>query len=238
MNPKDTYQLVTLENGTQDAASILNVFAEMASGGRKPDLTLLNYYHEVPVSYPATVVGIEADSVELAVHEHQAMVIKSDNSTLVKSAHFPNGLGVHCYAAYANVTKKTVILHNFAYAQIRAERRDAVRVRLDQPVPVCLSSRESKSVGTIVDISGCGISVQCAEPPAVTPEGEVQLSFGVLGTMLSVSAAFVRTIANGEEGPICSFQLRPDSRAENLIGRFIYQRQIEIIQDLKSRVAA
>lgn len=46
---------------------------------------------------------MEKDSIKLAVHEHQALVIKHDNSTLIKSRHFHNELCVHCYAAFDRI---------------------------------------------------------------------------------------------------------------------------------------
>ena len=118
----DIYHLVTVKDGASDNTSIVKVFTEMAAGRLKSDFTLLNYYDEVPVSYGSTIVVVDGDSVELKIHEHQALILKHDNSTLIKSRHFHHELGVHCYASYVNVAKKTAILHNFAYAQIRAER--------------------------------------------------------------------------------------------------------------------
>ena len=132
----DIYHLVTVNDGKSDADAIVKVFSEMETGRLKCDYKLLNYYDEVPIAYSSTITSVVKDSVELAVHEHQALVIKNDNSTLIKCKHFHNELDVHCFAAYVNVLKKTVILHNFAYAQIRAVRRDAVRVRVHDTLPV------------------------------------------------------------------------------------------------------
>ena len=112
---KEVYHLVTVDNGETDAASILSIFSEMETGHLRSDIRLLNYYHEVPVNYGATIASIDDDSVELSIHENQAIVIKQDKSTLINSVHFPKDLGVHCYASYVNVSKKTVILNNFSY---------------------------------------------------------------------------------------------------------------------------
>ena len=60
----------------------------MATGRLKCDLKLINYYDEVPVSYGSTITSMEVDSIELAVHEYQALVMKHDKSTLIKSQHF------------------------------------------------------------------------------------------------------------------------------------------------------
>jgi hypothetical protein len=233
---RSAHNVVTLKNGKDDANSILQVLNEIAAGRLKNDVRLLNYYHEVPVSYDANIAAIEQDSVELSVHEHQALVIKHDHSTLLKSSHFPNELGVHCYAAYINVAKKTAILHNFAYAQIRAERREAVRVKVGSPIPLSFLSESADIDGNILDISGTGISLTCPTPPAVEPGTPGQLLFRVENNQMDVSGELVRVIEHGENGCVCIFQMTPDRRSDNIIGQFIYKRQIEIIQELKAGI--
>lgn len=228
----DVYNLVTVNDGKTDAAAIIKVFSEMAAGRLKCDLKLLNYYDEVPVCYPSTIKAVENDSVELAVHEHQALVIKYDSSTLIKSRHFHNELGVHCYAAYASIPKKLVILHNFAYAQIRAERREAVRVKVRGTTKVMFSYENVTIEGKMIDISGNGISIHSGVVPATESDQSGLLNFTLTGTSLAVPGSFVRATPT-EDGHVCMFQMKPDRRTDSIIGQFIYQRQVEIIQLLK-----
>jgi|GEM_PF-3243057 len=49
----DLYRLVTVTDGKNDTDAIVGLFAEMAAGRLQPDLTLLNYYHELPVHLSA-----------------------------------------------------------------------------------------------------------------------------------------------------------------------------------------
>jgi hypothetical protein len=237
MNNK-IFHLVTVADGKSDADAIREVFQEMLAGVIKSDLMLVNYYDEVPVSYASTVVGVENDSIELAVHEHQALIMKHEKSTLVKSSHFQNGLGVHCYANYVNVPKKTVILNNFAYAQIRAERREAVRVKVREKVPVLFNSEVLSLQGSIIDISGIGVSMMCESLPQLDAGQPGELVFTLCGTTVSVPGSFVR--ANQQEGneSVCMFQMKPDRRNDSFISQFIYQRQVEIVRELKDGVAA
>lgn len=225
----DVYHLVTVQDGMSDTAAIVKVLSEMAAGKLKCDLKLLNYYDEVPVCYGSTIITVEADSVELAVHEHQAVILKHDNSTLMKSRHFHNELGVHCYAAYVSVPKKTVVLHNFAYAQIRADRREAVRVKVRGKLPVTFSYENVTIEGNMVDISGNGISFDSDLVPATNADQPGLVSFTLSGTALAVPGSFIRSV----DGHICVFQMKPDRRSDTVIGQFIYQRQVEIIQLLK-----
>ena len=229
----DIYHLVTVNDGASDSAAIIKVFSEMAAGRLKSDFMLLNYYDEVPVSYGSTIAAVDGDSVELKVHEHQALILKHDNSTLIKSRHFHHELGVHCYASYVNIAKKIAILHNFAYAQIRAERREAVRVKVRDRLPLKFSYDSVTIEGNLLDISGSGISIHSDLVPATNSDQGGVLSFTLAGTPVTVAGSFVRATANGSEGHVCVFRIKPDRTTDNIIGRFIYQRQVEIIQQLK-----
>ena len=217
MKNHDVYQLASVSNGQADSASILKTFSEMATGRLKCDLRLLNYYQEIPVSYGATIRAVDNDSVELSVHEHQAVLIKRDNSTLIKSRHFPKELGVHSYAAYTNIAKNIVVLDNFAFAQIRAERREAVRVKINGPIPVIISSEDLTIDGTLACISGNGIAVQYLEALPLNSGQLSHLTFDLLEISLVVKGSFVRTETTETAGTIHVFRLEPDKAADKLI---------------------
>ncbi len=234
----DVYKLVTVNDGKSDTAAIVKVLSEISNGRLKSDLKLLNYCEEVPVSYGSSVTAVDDDSVEFVVHEHQALIMKHDKSTLIKSRHFHNELGVHCYAAYVNVPKKSVVLHNFAYAQIRAERREAVRVRVNGRVSATFSYGNVTIEGIMLDISGNGISFVSKVVPATECNQPGNISLTLSGTPLEVPGMFVRSAANENGGNVCLFQMKPDRRSDTVLGQFIYQRQIEIIQQLKDGLIA
>jgi len=232
----DIYRLVTLDDGKADADAILQVFSDMASGRLSNDLRFLNYYHEVPVSYGATIQSVDGGNVEFLMHEHQGIVIKHDRHTLVKSAHFPKELAVHAYAAYTNMQKKTAILHNFSYAQVRAERREAVRVAVNQPLPVTFSFDGGTLSGLVKDISGTGISVLSPDLLAIDGNQSGRLSFTLVATAILVPGTFVRSLKGSDDCQVFVFRMEPDRRTDAIIGQFSYQRQIEILKELKDGV--
>ena len=230
----EVYHLVTVKNVKSDTAEILGVLADMKAGRLKYDLSLINYYDEVPIVYGSTINLVDQDSVEMAVHEHQAIIIKNNNSTLLRCKYFNKGLDVHCYAAYVNVPKKLVILHNFSYAQIRAARREAVRVKVHEVLPVTFNYEEGGIDGTIVDISGNGISIQCDYLiPELEKDQPGELSFTLSGTKLDVPGSFVASSTDNSGITTCVFKLKPGRLSDRIIGQFIYLRQVEIIQQLK-----
>jgi hypothetical protein len=229
----DKYHLVTVKDGKSDLSTIINIFSQMSEGQLDCDLQLLNYYEEIPISYGATITTVGEDSIEVSVHQNQVMLIKNDHNTIIKSEHFHNQLGVHCYVAYVNVPKKTVILHNFAYAQIRAERREAVRVKVRGEIPVTFSFDTTTIKGRIVDISGNGISMLADPHPAFETNQTGLLAFTLNKMPLTVPGSFVRFVSSEQDRTIDLFRMEPDRRSEGPIGQFIYQRQIEIIRELK-----
>ncbi|GFO70474.1 pilus protein PilZ [Geomonas limicola] len=232
---KQHYKLITLADGKTDADAIREVLGALMENRVNNDLVLVNYYDEVPVSYRSTVTGLESDGVEMIVHEHQALIMKHEKSTLIKSSHFEHGLGVHCFASYVNVPKRLVILNNFSYAQIRAERREAVRVKVRDTVVARFDTEEGTLAGNLVDISGIGLSLACEATPMLHPGQTGAFSFMLGGTAVQAPGSFVR--ANQvDDGSLCMFKISPDRRNDGLISQFIYQRQVEIVRELKEMV--
>ncbi len=230
---KNVFRQVTVNGKESDNDAIINVFSKMVTGQLKCDLKLLNYCGEVPVSYGLTITAVDKDSVELLVHEHQALIIKHDKYTIVKSDHLHNELGVHCIATYVNVPKRKVILQNFAYAQIRSEKREAVRVKVNGILPVRFSYENVNFEGSMVDLSGNSISINSNAVPEIKTDQSGILFFALTDTLLEVLGSFVKSSKNGTGGHICVFQIKPDWMSDGIIDKYISHRQVEIIQQLK-----
>jgi hypothetical protein len=229
----EIYHLVTVKDGKSDLCTIMNIFSQMAEGHLECDLQLLNYYEEVPISYGSTITTVGEDRIELSVHQNQVTLIKNNHDTLIKSEHFHNQLGVHCHAVYVNVPKKTAILHDFAYAQIRAERREAIRVKVRGDIPVTFSFDTAAIEGRIVDITGNGISMLADPHPAFETGQRGLLAFTLNKMPLTVPGSFVRFVSSEQDRTIDMFRMEPDRRGAGFISEFLYQRQTEIIRELK-----
>lgn len=230
---KDTYQLVTQVNGKEDMQAILAVLRSIKSGVLKNDLKLLNYYHEVPVSYGVTIDTMEGDTVELTVHQAQAAVLGLQKQTLLKSAHFPNNLGVHCFVEYVNVRSRVVVLGRFAYATLRADRRSAVRVKVGAEIDTVFQADQQALAGKLKDISVTGVAVVSAEaaPSGLLEEGILKLN--LMGNALAIKALLVRSAELEDGGYLYTFKIELDTKLEEVLSQFIYGRQVEIIRELK-----
>lgn len=227
----DLYQLLTIKSIQEDEAAILQVLKEMRSGKLSSDLRLLNYYHEIPVSYPGVIEDIDGEMVDLTVHQHQAVVMKFQKFAFLKSRHFPNDVVARVFRADAD--KGIALLHKLSYAQIRAERRQFVRVQVVDPLQVTFTSPAGTVTGKLVDISVSGASIECQQrEPAIETQVEGSLALSLEGAALKVDSTVLKI--NDHEGKTrYIFSLSPNSKAEEKISQFIFQRQLEIIRALK-----
>jgi len=231
---RETFQIVSIKDGKQDLESILHTLREMKAGRLKNDLKLLNYYHEVPISYSAKIDSIDADCIEVTAHQAQSVVLGLQKQVLLTSSSFPQGLGVHCFVEYVNVKNSFAVLGRFAYASIRAERRGAVRVKIDGFVPAAYTADTQTLSGRADDISVSGVAIhnQQSAPAGIPENGTLQLS--VNGSDLILPSTLVKS-AEKEGEFVHTFRFEPDKNADKVISQYIYGRQVEIIRQLKEQ---
>lgn len=232
---KETYQIVSVKDGKQDMDAILHVLRNIKTGTLKNDLKLLNYYHEVPITYGAKIDSIDGDCVEVSVQQAQSVVLGIQKQTLLTSSHFPQGLGVHCFVEFVNVKNCFAVLGRFAYASIRAHRRGAVRVKVEGVIAAAYSAEGQVLDGHITDISVTGVALQNhQDAPAGLAENGV-LHVTLQGTKVDMSATYVKSKKH-DDLHIHSFKIEPGKNADNLISQYIYTRQVEIIRQLKEQL--
>lgn len=226
----DLYQLMNVVGVKEDNRQILKTLQEISRGELSNDLRLLNYFHEVPVSYPGTVDNVEDDMVDISVHQNQAVVMHLQKMTFLKSRHFPHDVVAKVFRS--DINKSLAILTSFAYAQVRAERRQFVRVKLDGKMPVSFASPTLRFNGTVDDISIGGMSV-CAEPMSgVETQIQGTLSLVLDSARTDIPATLLKVMS--EDGVTkYIFELDADTKIENRISQYIFQRQLQIIREIK-----
>jgi c-di-GMP-binding flagellar brake protein YcgR len=229
----DHYQLVTVNNTQQDSLAIVAKLQAIQAGQLVNDLRLLNYYNEIPVSYPASVDYVEGDMVDLTVHQNQAVVMKFERKTIIKSQHFQHEVIANVFRA--NINTSLVTLTNFAYVLVRAERRRFVRVALKDSLEASFADGEKELRGRLVDISLCGAAILAGDANLFDTQAEGALLLTLCGRTISVSARLIKLVqVSGETKYVFDFEV--SGKDEALVSQFIFQRQVEIIRELKDQV--
>lgn len=112
-------------------------------------------------------------------------------------------------------------------------RREVIRVKVTESLPVTFSFENISITGNIVDISETGISINVNTTRVVPAYQAGLLSFMLSGTPLKVPGVHIRTIPKENAGQLmtCTMQL---GKVENTtLNAFIYKCQVQIIQSLK-----
>lgn len=201
--------------------------------------SFLNYYKEIPVSYDATLLSIENEMAEFAVHEYQAKVINMEKETLIYSPpQGPFSEDLIGEAFYVSAAKKRVILCNFGYATIRSDMRRFVRVLIDNPVEAELIFEGDILKGNVKDLSLGGAAISTMSADLLVPGLDINIFLKLpdynSNSRLEVGmrATIVKVV--GTSAPyICYIEFHAEKHSQQMIAYYINQRQVEIIKELK-----
>lgn len=201
--------------------------------------SFLNYYKEIPVSYDATLLSVENEMAEFAIHEYQAKVINMEKKTLIYShsqSHFPEDMIGEAF--YVSSAKKRVILCNFGYAHIRSDLRKFVRVLLDKPVEAELLFEGDILKGNVVDLSLGGAAINTMSADLLVLGLDINLFLklpgvnGSSGLEVGMGATIVKVV--GTSAPYaCVVEFHAEKHSLQQVAYYINQRQVEIIRELK-----
>ncbi|MDD2541393.1 MAG: PilZ domain-containing protein [Desulfuromonadaceae bacterium] len=219
-----------------DQAAILKAFHDKCTSKNGSKVSLTNYFNGLPITYPAVVLGVERGSLDLDVNPQQAIAMASDHYTLIRSALFPDPLVAH--VQYINIRKHVASVTKLCFVEVLAEKRAAVRLDLDPPVRVTIQHEDQVIAAILVDISTQGLAIKVDDLIMLDIGTEVSVKFmlpdSVLlkQTLIKVPATLVGVA--GDASPYrYRFRISPEKHQEQLISRYSFQRQVEIIRGLK-----
>jgi hypothetical protein len=240
MDYTSLYSSYIKKSFNEDLTDIMGILRTAKKSSNAAKFTLINYFKGLPISYPATLLGVEGSNLDLDIHPQQAAAISTDHYTMVRSRLFTHPLIAH--VQYVNIKKHVVSLNKFSYVNILAEKRTAVRLDLDHPVPTALSfDGDQNFSGQLVNISAQGLAVRVVEFVSIDSGTDMSVSFLLPDPVLlkEVEIAMPATLVEikGDRSPYTyTFKAYPAKHQEQLLSRFIFQRQVEIIRILRETV--
>lgn len=235
----DTYYIYSTriqKTYDEDIADILALFKQELQKRKSIEVRLINYHKGLQITYPALIVGIEKGTIELDVHPDQAVVMSTCRYTFLRSKLLKWDLYADVH--YVNIKKRAASLRKFSYVEIMAERRNYLRLELDQLI-VCLLKTSEKTIrGKLVEISVKGVCLQIDQSCSLEDGSDATLMFLLQNESQDVSynikVPAVQVGMFGESLPrYYRFEIFPDKQSERHIAQFMIQRQVEIIRKLK-----
>ncbi len=230
---KSHYRLLPEADLQKDEGEILEILKAFMTNRLDNDIKLLNYYREVPINFNASIDEIERGTVELTVHQLQAVLMKQQKETFVRSSHFKHD--VIARVTRADPEKCFAFLTQFSYVQILADRRAHVRVEVSENIEVAFSAGPLRLQGRLQDISIGGMAFTAPGQQGIEENLQGQIAFALRGKRLAFPAILVRM---EDDPPQQRFiiQYTPESKYEEVISHFAFQTQSEIIRELKEKI--
>lgn len=222
-----------------DQEQIVACFRELFKQG-KTRVSLVNYYKGLPLSYPATIAVVDRGVLELDIHPQQAVAIDKDRYAFIRCPAFSHVVGAH--VQYVNVRKQAATLKGFFFAELMAERRNAIRLELDPPTEAAFEAGGESQQGRLVDLSMSGAAITFDHTPSFEAGFETDLQFmlpNIIQNTFAKVKAPARYLGSTEQKgtQLLRFTMSPDKTLEQQISHYIFQRQVEIIRELKEMSA-
>jgi hypothetical protein len=230
------YSTRPVKSVDEDLESILETFRNLVRKG-KTGVKLINYYNGLPLSFPARMLSLDRGMLDLDVHPQQAVAIERDRYTFLRCDAFKWDICANLQ--YVNAQKHAVTLTKFFFIEILAERRNAVRLRLFPPTAATFEWNGTPLIqGKLIDLSMNGVALKTGSAPECENGMEAQIHFTLpyplegMSSSYRIPATFVGAVDNGESY-LCRFAISIDKQLEQIISKYIFQRQIDIIQELR-----
>jgi len=220
----------------EDQAEIVNLL----KSNPKRQLKLINYYKGMPLSYSASIVSVDRGVVDLDVRAEQAFAIQNDRSVFIRSPIFKHD--VFARLQYVNIKKKAASFVKFSYVEIMAERRNFIRVAPEPGPRTFVESPLGLFEGTLYDISISGINISIPTSNPMEIDNEVQARFMLMNMEQSLVIKMdvpARLIdIKGDKLPRnYRFTMSADKATEQQVSKYIFKRQIEIINEIRESVS-
>lgn len=225
------------ETFDEDQAEIIHILKRELAKQPKYQVQLINYYKGLPVSYPAQLVAIERDIIELDIYPQQAVVMAELHSTFIRCKALRHDL--YANVQYVNIRRRAASLRKLCYVEIMAERRNYIRLELDPYQTAILKTADGNIKGQLTELAIGGACVKIDQSCELEVDSEIILNFMLSGIMhnnldcnVKVEARLVGIV--GDALPrYYRFTIAPDRILDRFLAQYLFMRQIEIIREIR-----
>ncbi len=231
---KETDTRVKKENIVIDDNKVLNKFEILKKQNKS--IVMLNLYKGIPLNFNASILRVSENFTTLKVHKYQALVMELEHQTYLKL--HPDEEVIKAIVVSVDMEKNLANLSKFFQVGRSAFDRSYVRVQPGGQIQVAVHLDNHLLMGTLQEISVKGLSVDAVQLGYLRAGKVVEISFKLpLDNSYDLADVIctgkILNISDGKNGYRMGIQTFPDAYAENIISKYIYNRQIELIKELQ-----
>lgn len=234
----DAYTEITVVSPLEDQKTIHSMLQQTFQNAPKSEFNFLNIYKELPITSSGTILELNEHFVEFSTSATQLAAMGELGEVLLKS----DTLNATIIGKVKELDsrREQVTLGEFRFAEFHAEKRNSVRVKLKCPMNVQMVADGKNLSGVIRDISLGGACVSTFTGAALEQASSIGLRIKLLqGADREVVEALIPCrlirINKNDMQAQCAMAFNHTPESEQVLSAFIYQRQLEIIKELKEK---
>lgn len=233
------YNEIIMVSRADDQEAILTLLQNMYATDRKAEFNFMNVYKELPVTSSGAIVEFKENTVEFAMNATQFAAITLSNEVLIQSNTMSTNIIGKAFEF--DVRRHQITLGDFSYAEIHADKRVSVRVQLKMPINLQMVVDGNQLNGVIRDISLHGVRVTTFSGDILEKASSIELRIKLLhsgsGQLVEtlIPSRLVRMEKSGVQSH-CAMVFNHTALSEQVLSTFIYQRQLEIIKELRDKI--
>lgn len=166
------------------AIDFMTIFWNLASG--RETISLINVYKGIPISYPATIINVGENAIQVITEKYQIVCLYHERETFIQSPEISEI--IQAKVAGLDAPTSTVVLSDFEIVTKTIGERREVRVCPKFSIEGEVQSQDLADTyqGELADISQSGLGIYINErdfyPRIYRPGRKLTLSFKLPGT--------------------------------------------------------
>lgn len=237
--PLSAYNKFVMVSSDDDQQAIHGLLKDIHSNDATAEFTFLNIYKELPIVSSSRIFELKKKTVEFTTSSTQFFILNEAKEVIIQS----NLMNTSIIGKVLEMDNRRfqVTLGEFSYAELHADKRNCVRVRLKLPLQPQIMVDGNVLSGVINDISLGGVCVRTFAGELMERARKIELKIKLLhcGSQEVMETLIPSRLARIDKKDIqarCAMIFEHTPQSERVLSTFIYQRQLEIIKEIKSKV--
>ncbi|MDD2789233.1 MAG: GGDEF domain-containing protein [Sulfurimonas sp.] len=198
----------------------------------KKTIPVTNYYLEIGIKSDATILSVMADKLSISIRKIALNSLHKNDAIYIKMPQKPD------YKALVYKVDKLeeyVVLHSFKAVELSPLDRNHVHVKLPQPMGVSLYFNKKKIDAKLQSVSINTFEIVIQDIFALEVESQVSVTATLNEKEASYSGKVLKIIPLVDRF-IIVVHLDANALTEEILSRYVSNRQLEIIKDLQKNI--
>jgi len=233
------YRVINIDSELDDEKAIDILLQSTFTN--KSSIKLLNIYKGLCINTSAMIVKKTHEEIYVNFQQLQGTVMNFEKGTVIQSANFTKD--IEADVKLIDLKKRVALLKNFRFVDGSAIGRKYSRVTSSQRTPISVINGKGSLSGDILDISMNSIAIKTRSIKQIDElqSTNVTLKFtlpiknsqdGYMALALEAKVTFIRC---SDEFCKIVVDLEEDQAHESILMEYVYDRQKEIIVELKKQ---